>query len=42
MKEQGMKPDTSFGESCVAGPESDPDSGAWRTELNRPIIKDVT
>jgi effector-binding domain-containing protein len=42
MKEHGMKPDTSFWESYVAGPESDPDSRAWRTELNRPIIKDVT
>jgi effector-binding domain-containing protein len=34
----GHKPGTDLWECYVAGPESNPDPAAWRTELNRPLV----
>ena len=35
---KGYKTGTDLWECYVAGPESNPDPAAWRTELNRPLI----
>jgi len=34
---EGHTPGADFWECYVAGPESNPDPAAWRTELNRPL-----
>jgi effector-binding domain-containing protein len=39
MKAQEHTPAQNFWEVYVAGPESSPDPAAWRTELNRPLIR---
>ncbi len=36
---EGHTPGPDFWERYVAGPESSPDPAAWRTELNRPLIR---
>ena len=36
---QGHTPALDLWECYVAGPESSPDPAAWRTELNRPLIR---
>jgi effector-binding domain-containing protein len=38
-KGQGLKPGGNFWESFVFGPESNPDSSTWRTELNQPLLE---
>jgi effector-binding domain-containing protein len=35
---EGHKPAPDLWECYVAGPESGPDPGTWRTELNRPLV----
>jgi len=39
LKQAGLVPDTTFWESYVLGPESDPDPMQWRTELNLPLCR---
>ena len=39
MKREGVKPARELWEIYAVGPESGPDSSAWRTELNRPITQ---
>jgi effector-binding domain-containing protein len=34
----GHTPGTDLWERYIAGPETNPDPGTWRTELNRPLI----
>jgi effector-binding domain-containing protein len=36
---EGHEPAPDLWECYVAGPESSPDPAAWRTELNRPLIR---
>jgi effector-binding domain-containing protein len=36
---EGHTPDVDLWECYVTGPESSPDPAAWRTELNRPLIR---
>lgn len=36
---EGHKPAPNLWECYVAGPESSPDPAAWRTELNRPLVR---
>jgi effector-binding domain-containing protein len=36
---EGHTPAPNLWECYVAGPESSPDPAAWRTELNRPLIR---
>jgi effector-binding domain-containing protein len=35
---KGLQPGPGFWESYLAGPESNPDPAAWRTELNMPLV----
>ena len=37
---QGHTPAPDLWERYVAGPEAGPDAAAWRTELNRPLVKE--
>ncbi|MCI0434614.1 MAG: GyrI-like domain-containing protein [Gemmatimonadetes bacterium] len=37
MAREGLAPGETLWERYLAGPESDPDPAAWRTELNRPL-----
>lgn len=37
---QGQTPGPDLWESYLAGPESSPDPRQWRTELNRPLIRE--
>jgi effector-binding domain-containing protein len=37
---EGHMPAPDFWECYVAGPESSPDPAEWRTELNRPLIRE--
>jgi effector-binding domain-containing protein len=39
IEAQGRTPAPDLWECYVAGPESGPDPAAWRTELNRPLIR---
>jgi effector-binding domain-containing protein len=36
---RGHTPAADFWECYLAGPESGPDPAAWRTELNKPLIR---
>jgi effector-binding domain-containing protein len=36
---EGHTPEPNLWECFVAGPESNPDPAAWRTELNRPLAR---
>jgi effector-binding domain-containing protein len=40
LKAEGLRPGRTLWERYVAGPESSPDPSAWRTELNRPLVRD--
>lgn len=40
IQAEGLRPGTTLWERYVAGPESSPDPSAWRTELNRPLVRD--
>jgi effector-binding domain-containing protein len=37
----GLKPCPDLWECYVAGPESNPEPGSWRTELNRPLVSEA-
>ena len=39
IKREGLKPTGALWEIYAAGPESESDPSAWRTELNRPIAE---
>ena len=39
IEAQGHTAATDLWECYLAGPESGPDPSAWRTELNRPLIR---
>lgn len=39
MKQEGLKPAAELWEIYTVGPESGPESAAWRTELNRPLAQ---
>lgn len=38
IEDEGLTPGPDLWECYAVGPESGPDSAAWRTELNRPLI----
>jgi effector-binding domain-containing protein len=37
LRNKRLRPGETSRESYIKGPESDPDPGTWRTELNRPL-----
>jgi effector-binding domain-containing protein len=38
MAREGLGPGDTLWERYLVGPESNPDPGTWRTELNRPLV----
>jgi effector-binding domain-containing protein len=39
LQAEGLRPGATLWERYVSGPESSPDPGAWRTALNRPLVR---
>jgi len=40
LRAEGLRPGDTLWERYVAGPETSPDPGSWRTELNRPLVRE--